>query len=110
MAVSLKAWSQLMSLHSGNTFNLNWKKQILAFMLLGFIHGSKKKFKFGLKSIYAAQTIVSELDETVERNLDYLMAVNTLTAYMLLCIDKPKESIEFINIAERLCMQLVDKT
>ena len=78
-------------------------------MLLGFIHARKKKFKFGLKAIYAAQTIVSELDETVERNLDYLMAVNTLTAFMLLSIQKPVEALEFILIAERCCMKLIEK-
>ena len=58
-------------------------------MLLGLIHSKKKKFKFGLKSLYAAQTIASELDETVERNLDYILAVNTLTAFLMLSIDKP---------------------
>ena len=99
-----------MSLHPNNSFNLNWKKQILAFMLLGLIHAKKKKFKFGLKAIYAAQTIVSELDETVERNLDYLLAVNTLTAFLLLSIDKPMEAIQFIMIAESLCLKLVSKS
>jgi len=42
------------------------------------------------------------MDETVERNLDYLMAVNTLTAYLLLQIEKPSEAFEFITIAERI--------
>lgn len=98
-----------MTLHPNSTFNLQWKKQILPFMLLALLHSKKKKYKTGLKSIYAAQTIVSELDETVERNLDYLMAVNTLTTYLLLCIDKPKEALEFIQIAERICFKLVDR-
>ena len=50
------------------------------------MHAQKRKYKTGLKAIYAAQTIVSELDETVERNLDYIMAVNTLTGFLLLSI------------------------
>ena len=62
-----------------------------------------------MKAIYAAQTIVSELDETVERNLDYLMAVNTLTGYLLLSIDKPVEALEFITIAERIAYKLIEK-
>ena len=62
-----------------------------------------------MKAIYAAQTIVSELDETVERNLDYLMAVNTLTGYLLLSIDKPLEALEFITIAERIAYKLIEK-
>ena len=62
-----------------------------------------------MKAIYAAQTIVSELDETVERNLDYLMAVNTLTGYLLLSIDKPHEALEFITIAERIAYKLIEK-
>ena len=73
------------------------------------VHATKRKFKGGLKAIYAAQTIVSELDETVERNLDYLMSINTLTGYLLLCIDKPTESLEFIQIAERIAFKLIDK-
>ena len=78
-----------MKLYPNYTFDLGWKKQVLAFQLLAMVHASKRKFKGGLKAIYAAQTIVSELDETVERNLDYLMSINTLTGYLLLCIEKP---------------------
>lgn len=59
---------------------------MLAFELLALLHAQKRKYKFGLKAIYSAQTIVSELDETVERNLDYLMAVNTLTGHLLISI------------------------
>ena len=85
-----------MKMHPNFSFDLNWKKQVLAFQLLSLLHAKKKKYKTGLKAIYAAQTIVSELDETVERNLDYLMAVNTLTGYLLLTIEKPVEALEFI--------------
>lgn len=42
------------------------------------------------------------MDEKEERNLDYLISVNTLTAYLLLEIDKPAEAFEFITIAERI--------
>ena len=63
----------------------------------------------GLKAIYAARTIVLELDETVEHNLDYLMVVNTLTGYLLLSIDKPVEALEFITIAERIAYKLIEK-
>ncbi len=73
------------------------------------MHAKKKKFKAGLKAVYAAQTIVSELDETVERNLDYLMAVNTLTGYLLLMIDKPQEALEFIQIADRISIRLLER-
>jgi len=98
-----------MKMHPNNSFDLNWKKQVLQFQLLALLHAKKKKYKTGLKAIYAAQTIVSELDETVERNLDYLMAVNTLTGYLLLSIDKPVEALEFITIAERIAYKLIEK-
>ena len=98
-----------MKLHPNNSFNLNWKKQVLQFQLLALLHAKKKRYKTGLKAIYAAQTIVSELDETVDRNLDYLMAVNTLTGYLLLSIDKPVEALEFITIAERIAYKLIEK-
>lgn len=74
------------------------------------VHARKRKFKTGLKAIYAAQTIVSELDETVERNLDYLLAVNTLTGYLLLMIEKPDEALEFISIAERISVRLLEQS
>lgn len=108
LGVSLRAWETLMRLHPNYSFNLNWKKQVLAFELLALLHAQKRKYKVGLKAIYAAQTIVSELDETVERNLDYIMAVNTLTAFLLLSIQKPMEAIEFIMIAERIVYRLIE--
>ena len=42
---------------------------------------------------------MADLDESVDRNLDYLVAVNTLTAYLLLTIGKPVEALEFVNSA-----------
>ena len=85
-SIQLRSWEKVMQLHKDFSFNLNWSKQLLAFQLLALLHAKKKKFKTGLKAIYQAQTIVAAMDETVERNLDYLMAVNTLTAYLLLQI------------------------
>jgi hypothetical protein len=99
-----------MRLYPNHSFDLNWKKQVLSFELLSLLHAKKRKFKTGLKAIYAAQTIVSELDETVERNLDYLMAVNTLTGYLLLMIEKPEEALEFISIAERIAIRLLEQS
>ena len=72
------------------------------------MHAKKKKLKAGLKANYAAQTIVSELDENIYRNLDYLMSVNTLTSYLLLLVKKPVEALEFIKIAERIAYRLLE--
>jgi len=72
------------------------------------MHAKKKKLKTGLKANYAAQTIVSELDENIFRNLDYLMSVNTLTSYLLLLVKKPVEALEFIKIAERIAYRLLE--
>ena len=110
LGVSMRAWHQLMKLHANYSFNLNWKKQVLAFELLSLLHAQKRKYKTGLKTIYAAQTIVSELDETCERNLDYIMAVNTLTGFLLLGIEKPVEALEFILIAERIVFKLIESS
>ena len=35
------------------------------------------------------------------------MSVNTLTGYLLVCIEKPKEALEFIEIAEKICHKLI---
>jgi len=97
-----------MRLYPNNSFNIYWKKQVLAFQVMAIMHVKKKKLKTGLKANYAAQTIVSELDESVERNLDYLLSVNTLTSYLLLLVKKPVEALEFIKIANRVAMKLLD--
>ena len=38
------------------------------------------------------------------------MSINTLTGYLLLSIEKPVESLEFIEIAERIAFKLIEKT
>ena len=78
--------------------------------LIAIMHTKKRKLKAGLKINYAAQTIVSELDETVHRSLDYLMSVNTLTSYLLLLVRKPLEAFEFIKITERIALRLLEHT
>jgi len=37
------------------------------------------------------------------------MAVNTLTGYLLLMIDKPQEALEFIQIADRISIRLLER-
>lgn len=61
-----------------------------------------------LKSVYLAQTIVSDLDDKNDRNFDYLISVNTLTGYILVTLGKYKEALEFVKIAEKVAFQLVD--
>ena len=82
---------------------------MLAFELLALVHAQKRKYRLGLKAVHSAQTIVADLDETVERNLDYIMAVNTLTGFLLLCIGRPFEALEFILIAEKTIFTLIEK-
>lgn len=50
---------------------------------------------------------MTELDETIERNLDYLISINTITGYLLLIMKRPDEAMEFINISERIVGKLV---
>jgi hypothetical protein len=35
------------------------------------------------------------------------MSVNTLTSYLLLLVKKPAEAVEFIKIAERIALRLL---
>ena len=91
------------------SFDLSWKKQVLIFQLFAVLAANRKRFKTGLKSVFAAQTIVSALDDSVERNQDYLIAINTLTGYFLLQIDKPKEALEFIEIGESIAFRLIER-
>lgn len=42
------------------------------------------------------------LDDSVERNCDFLLAINFFTAYLLQTLGKLKESLNFISVAERV--------
>jgi len=83
------------------SFDINWRKQILAFQLLALLFTKKRRPKQGLKSVYHAQTIISTLDENRERDLDYILAVHTMTGYLLLLAERTKEALDFILLAER---------
>jgi hypothetical protein len=72
--------------------------------MLAVLYAKKDKLKTALKSIYQAQTIVSRLDETIERNLDYVIIVNMLTSYLLLKVNKAAEALEFIELADKALM------
>jgi hypothetical protein len=97
----MRSWQRVIELHKDGSFNLNWRKQILAFQLLALLFTKKRRIKQGLKAVYQAQTICTSLDESNERNLDYLLSVNTLTAYLLLLTEKPLEALDFLVLAER---------
>lgn len=97
-------------MHKNNSYDLRDKKQVLLFQLLALSQARRHKPKQALKCAFAAQQIVSELDETEERNLDYLVAVNTLTAYLLLSMGKPHEAMEFTLISERIIFRVVEST
>ena len=75
--------------------------------VLAVMHTKRRKLKSGLKINYEAQTIVSELDEGVPKNLDYLLSVNLLTAYILLLGCKPTESLEFLAQADRIAHKII---
>jgi len=72
--------------------------------MLAVLYAKKDKLKTALKSIYQAQTIVSRLDETIERNLDYVIVVNMLTSFLLLKINRAAEALEFIELADKALM------
>jgi len=38
LAVTMSSWDKLMRLHPNHSFNLYWKKQVLAFELLALMH------------------------------------------------------------------------
>jgi hypothetical protein len=74
------------------------------------MYAKKAKVKTALRINYTAQTIVSELNESLQRSLDYLMSVNTLTSYLLLLVNKPNEALEFVRISERIALRMLEYT
>ena len=90
-------------------FDLKWKKQILYFMLVSFAFNRiQKPPKIMLSCIFSAQRITSSLDRDVPRNLDYIIAVNTLTALILTKIGRSDEALEFILAAEKHLAVLIE--
>jgi hypothetical protein len=47
------------------------------------------------------------LDDNIDRNCDYLIAVNFFTAYLLQTIGRLKESLNFVAVAERMLFKLL---
>ena len=90
-------------------FNLKWKKQILYFMLTAFAFNRvSKPPKIMLSCVFTAQRIASSLDRDVPRNLDYILAVNTLTALILTKTGRSDEALEFILAAEKHLAALIE--
>lgn len=58
--------------------------------------------------MFAALKVVALLDRDHPRSLDYILAVNTITAFILLRLGKPGEAAEFAQIAEKVLSMLVD--
>ena len=77
------------------------------FQLLAHLDTKLAKFKAGLKANYTSHVIAADLDDAAPRNLDYLIAINTQTAFLLLLVNKPAEALEFILVAQRCCNRLV---
>lgn len=50
---------------------------------------------------------MNSLDDTNERNCDYLLAINFFTAYLLQQIGRLRESLNFVAVAERMLFKLL---
>jgi hypothetical protein len=61
-----------------------------------------------LKCCLLAQKITASLDRKIPRNLDFVLAVNTITALVLLKVGKAAEAYDFVLIAESAVMDLID--
>ena len=109
LSLSLDTLMQLMC-DRGVYFHQDYKKQVLLFMLLGFVYMQTKKYKLALKMISQAQKITSKMDQQSPRNVDYILSVNVMTALILLKINKPKHALEFLKIADRMAELLVEAT
>lgn len=69
---------------------------------MGYVHAHHLRYKAALACIHRAQGITSELDQSVPRNKDFILAVNLITAYVLLKIGRPRQSLAFLSIAEKM--------
>lgn len=76
------------------------KKQILLLLLIAVVMMRKGKDARALVSLFEMQKMVSGLDETVPRNMDYILAVNTLTTYALIRIRRQDKVISFLEVSQ----------
>lgn len=76
-------------------------------MLFSYVQAHHLKFQNALFCVHQAHAITAEIDQKVPRNLDYILAVNLMTAYLLLKIQKVKQAIEFLEICEEATDKLI---
>jgi hypothetical protein len=90
-------------------FNLNWKKMITYYLLCSVSYQRYGKNKNALNCIHAAQKIstIYKTDQEDPRSLDYTLAANTFTAFMLLKIGKLPEAHDFILISEKILNKVI---
>ena len=94
-------------------FDLDWKKQISLFLLLAITLFKQGKSKHSLHCLAIAHKIPSNLpkmNEHYPRNIDYLLAVNGLTSFLLMKMGKIYEALKYIYIAEELTILQVEYT
>lgn len=90
-------------------FDLGWPKQITYFLTAALaLQNQSKPPKICLSCLFAAIKIAAELDKEQPRNLDYILSTNALTAFVLLKLGKAKEAHEFIVLAEKVLIRLID--
>ena len=86
-----------------------YKKQVLMMQLLMMLLTRKGREQAALRALFPAQKLVSELDESSQRNFDYIVSVNCLTAFVLLRLQQPQDAVEFVGIAEKAILWILDR-
>lgn len=108
----MKIYRQLM-IQKYEQFDLGWKKQISLFLLLAITLYKQGKIKHSLHCLAIGHKITTTLhkkNEHYPRNIDYLLAVNTLTSFLLMKMGKINEALKYIYIAEELSILQVEYT
>lgn len=91
----------------GIMFRSASERLVLLMLVISYVNAFHSKYQQALACIHQAHQISAQLQNTCPRNLDYILAVNLMTAYLLLKIKKPQQACEFLVIAEQTTNQLI---
>ncbi|TNV84817.1 hypothetical protein FGO68_gene3064 [Halteria grandinella] len=88
---------------------LKWRGRILHQNLLAYFFYQLKDYGNALKYTFEAQSLAVELDESKNRDCDYIVAVNFVTFLILWKIGKHDEAKRYVDINRKLIDVLLDE-
>jgi hypothetical protein len=95
--------------NQGVEFNCFSKKLVVLYIMLGYVYQSHSKARAAMYCLRKAEEIVKRLDHQSPKNVDLILAYNIITAFILLKLGKPKQSVSSLTKAQEMATRLFDE-